>query len=224
MTLESGTLTSADANSVVYAGNQNSMVSSVIINGGTVKAALDKYSIGLSTNAALTISGGEITGHIMVGGGSNDPLLKPNTIKISGGTISGDFTARTGASYEMKVTGGTFTDESFTKYIPDDAKIIEENGKFTVVSEAVPETVTKNIGTATGADATTATGFITTITGGGEFKLNTIQWSVTSDNTTKESEKYVFEKDITAGGTVLVGLVVDGLYDGNATANAVVNK
>lgn len=85
----------------------------------------------------------------------------------------------------------------------------------------------ENIGAYYGTDAdgnedqsTSATGFITTVTGTGSF--NSISWEVKSGNDTKP-----FSKDITTitlnGGSSYIGMIINGLYDDSANATAEVS-
>lgn len=80
----------------------------------------------------------------------------------------------------------------------------------------------ENIGAETGDDDnTTATGFITTVSGTGSF--DTIKWDVTSNNTEKSFTSKGLTKVTLENGKCYIGMIVNGLNDNSATATATVS-
>jgi len=80
----------------------------LVVNGGAISG---KDAISTEANASAEVTGGNLTGLMVVGTGS--------TLKISGGIINGDVAKRDGATNAtIEITGGTFTDD-VTEYLPD---------------------------------------------------------------------------------------------------------
>ena len=177
-----------------------------------------------------------INNNVMVNSGDTDgQLIKPGT--VGAGTAvnleNNYWDGRTAAAAvsvfaapeSTGIVSGTFAVD-VSDYASDSYTAVKnDDGTYSVcgmTSECINETV--NQVTATGVNDTTATGFITKITANEQdkaFELNKIQWKVTSKDVSQKSN--VFEVNLTTKGTVLIGLVVDGLYDSEASAEAVLN-
>ena len=93
-----------------------------------------------------------------------------------------------------------------------------------VLFNAWPETniTTVNAGVSNGTDGSVATSFVTVVSGDGTT-FNTIQWNVKSGSKEKTSDE-ISIGDITLGNgsKAVFGLIVDGLNDAEASAEAAV--
>lgn len=96
--------------------------------------------------------------------------------------------------------------------------------------EATLTSSTDNIGVAEGtydyAD-TYATGFVTTISyiaeeDAEDATFSTIKWNVTSGDETRSTTAFDFSATLAPGAEAIVGLIVDGLNDSAATAEAII--
>ena len=96
--------------------------------------------------------------------------------------------------------------------------------------EATLTSSTENIGVAEGtydyAD-TYATGFVTTISyiaeeDAEDATFSTIKWNVTSGDETRSTTAFDFSATLAPGAEAIVGLIVDGLNDSAATAEAII--
>lgn len=172
----------------------------------------------------------KINNNIMVNSGDKDgQLIKPGTI-ADGAVIDLENNYWDGREVNKAVAnlpqpvmtgvaGGTFKVD-ITNYVASNCEQVD-NGDGTYGVKVKPADITtENVGAKTGKDETVATGFLTKISNAGVIK--SIRWTVTSGDTLKNSEKY--NLDISLGGDALLGLVVNGLSDGNATATAVINE
>lgn len=97
-----------------------------------------------------------------------------------------------------------------------DMTVTEADGKYILTVLEGVSVSTGNAIVRVGTDNSEATGFVTTVTGTG---LSSIRWDVTSGTDTGTTDDYTIP---TAEGTVRIGIIINGLNDGNATAKATV--
>lgn len=139
----------------------------------------------------------------------------------------GSYTAETGSDfadsdYTINVIPNTTGEQMIRLDIASQETYI--NSVTLVYSDSGDEltATVENIGAETGDDDdTTATGFITTVSGTGSF--DTIKWDVTSNNTEKSFTSKGLTKVTLENGNCYIGMIVNGLNDNSATATATVS-
>lgn len=225
----------------IFANRMNSTIENSIITGNTAEGI---GVVEITNSSATTIKNSEIRdnntgshGDVNIKGGST-AILSGNTViddiyfdsTTSKLMLTGDFNGSAnlknvltdeGTVLAAVEDGANVSGITVAGLDTDNYKLEVQGGNLVIVKKTAEQTInTYNTGVSNGDDGSVATSFITEVTGG---SFNRIQWTVKSGDAQKPTEKFTLTTvDLTAGGSALFGLVVDGLNDGNAEAEAAV--
>ena len=223
--------------STITGNNENSSVSgthlgavqvaegtTTIANSAIKNNTFKKGDVEVDEGAAVVLSGSTEIGNLYDNGG---------TIKLAadftGSAKITNIATTTGTAVIDAVEEGATVSGITVDGLAENQELKLENGALIIAEKTVPSSLTAtvaNIGATYGKnedgsadESTQATGFVTTITGTGSF--NAVSWAVTSKGTTKNSFNTGNMTAITLnGGSCYIGMVINGLYDNNATATA----
>ncbi len=162
----------------------------------------------LDTTNDISYNGNKFNNAVKDAGGSVEELYYPNSDE------SGDFEKELSETKRYKYVFVLFNGWKTSNI-----------NEITLANEEVPAETnikTVNAGVSNGTDGSVATSFVTVVSGDGTT-FNTIQWNVKSGSEEKVSDE-ISISDITLGNgsKAVFGLIVDGLNDAGASAEAAV--
>lgn len=204
-------------NLTITGGSLSAKTNCILLNGGNTSEQANGLELRITGNPTITASeyairfDGDVHETLYIDGGAIDGLIG------EGPYVPDNYSA------DISITGGTFSAEPNKSYLAEGLTAELENGRYIIKEAATVTVTTENICSADGIDGTTATGFITTISGGA-LTINTIKWAVTHENETKYAQFTPAKPiEIAGEGEAKIGLVVDGFKDAYAGAVAAIN-
>ncbi len=208
LTISGGTVTNTGTGQAIFI----SQGASATISGGTITAPYEDYGVGvLIQKGSLTMTGGSVYGHNFGIGtnGTNSDSYYPNTIEISGGTVSGTYgmylpavSSKTTISGTAEITGTSTGIEirAGELIVESSATIKSTSETFSLKTNGSGATVT-GAGIAISQHSTNQTVTVTIKDGTISGYYGVYEWNTYENNTSEVSLAISGDTTVTATGS-----------------------